>query len=915
MNVLGRVVGVAAFFLLCVAAHGAVAPQRILTAIDPSQVSEVQGNVPLAARGASDLGAAPADLALTEMSLRFNMTAAQQSALSQLLIDQQNPTSGRYQQWLTPEQFAADFGLAAADVQKVSNWLTSQGFTVTGVARGGTFLHFTGTVAQAQAAFHTQIHRVSVNGETHFANMTDPQLPAAVASVTSLITGLHDFRMKPRVRETITPAATDVTPRYTSAASGNHFLAPADFWTIYDEANLISSGTNGSGVTVAVMGQTDINLSDIATFRSLGGLPASAPTVMLVPVGGVTKDPGQTSGDLTEAELDVEWAGATGPGATILYVNSTDVINGSLTQAIDQNLAPIISLSYGLCENLVGLSNLNSYNLLIQQASAQGQTIVASAGDSGATDCDSSNSNPPISSATQGLAVDWPAVLPGVTAIGGTTFVEGTGTYWNTTNNATNNSSVLSYIPESVWNESIADGALSSGGGGASAYFTKPYWQVGAGVPADSARDVPDIALQAALNHDAVLICSPGFCTGGTYKNSSGSHDIVGGTSVGAPSFAGLMSLVVQRVGHRVGNANPTIWALANSPFYSSVFHDVTAGDNKSPCTAGSTNCPAGGTIGFSAGVGYDLATGWGSLDVFNLVTDWSLVTPLTSPIGLAVSTTSLTGTSNAVVQGTNIVFTSTTTGTAGTPTGTVQFLLDNVAQGSPVAISGSGVATFTLITTTIPNGAHTVQAAYSGNATYAGSKGFFGITITSSGVPDFSITPATSSVTIAGGGTGTVALTVNGLNSFTGSVTLSASSVTNEGSAFSANPISLTNIKTAGFTTLTIAAFKTNAVSGQSAKALTPSMPWSMTGSGVALAGVLFLVLPKRRRFAGALAAVLSVGLFAVSGCGAGGTAQTTQSNSTAPGTYTITVTGTGASGSGGATVTHTATITLTVQ
>ena len=661
MSVLGRVVGVAASFLLCAAVQGAVVPQRIVTAIDPSQVSPVQGNVPFAARGASDLGAAPGDLALTEMSLRFNMTQAQQAALSQLLMDQQNPASGRYQQWLTPEEFAADFGLAPADIQKVSTWLTSQGFTVTEVARGGTFIRFTGTVAQAQSAFHTQIHQMSVNGETHFANVTDPQLPAAVASVTSLITGLHDFRLKPRVRQKITPAVT-VDPHYTSAASGNHFLAPADFWTIYDEANLISGGTNGAGVTIAVMGQTDITTSDIATFRTLGGLPAYAIspavpspgqptfTVQLVGVGtGPATDPGRRAADFTEAELDLEWSGATGPNANILYVNSTNVIDGSLTKAIDNNVAPIISLSYGLCESQIGLSNLNFYNTLIQQASAQGQTVVASAGDSGATDCELSNGT--VASATQGLGVDWPAILPGVTGIGGTTFVEGSGTYWNTTNNATNNSSVLSYIPETVWNESVADGSLSSGGGGASAYFTKPYWQVGTGVPADSARDIPDISMQATLNHDAVLICTTdgttagNFCTGGTYKNSAGSHDIVGGTSVGAPSFAGVMSLVVQKVGHRVGNANPTIYALANSAFYSSVFHDVTTGDNKSPCTAGSTNCPAGGSIGFSAGVGYDLATGWGSIDVTNLVNNWNSVTPLTSPIGLAVSTTTLTGT------------------------------------------------------------------------------------------------------------------------------------------------------------------------------------------------------------------------------------------------------------------------------
>jgi len=929
-----------------VAAHGAVVQQRIVTAIDPAQVAEVPVSMPFAGRGATDLGAAPADLALTEMSLRFNITQAQEDALTQLLADQQNPASSRYQQWLTPEQYAAQFGLAPADIQKVSNWLTSQGFTVTEVARSGTFIRFTGTVAQAQNAFHTQIHNMSLNGESHFGNVTRPQLPAVLASVTSVVTGLHDFRLKPRVRQKITPAVT-VDPHYTSAASGNHFLAPADFYTIYDEANLISGGTNGAGITIAVMGQTDVTVSDITTFRTLGGLPAYGTGAGQPTLTGVTPTGRKSTSDFTEAELDLEWSGATGPNANILYVNTSNVIDGSLTQAINNNVAPIISLSYGLCEAEVqspllsaGLPSLNFYNALIQQASAQGQTVVASAGDSGATDCDASNST--ASSATLGLSVDWPAVLPGVTAIGGTTFNEGTGTYWNATNNATNNSSVLSYIPETVWNESIADGSLSSGGGGASAYFTKPYWQVGTGVPADSARDIPDISFQATLNHDAVLICTSdgttagNFCTGGTYKNSAGSHDIVGGTSVGAPSFAGVMSLVVQKVGHRVGNANPTIYALANSAFYSSVFHDVTTGDNKSPCTAGSVNCPAGGTIGFSAGVGYDLATGWGSLDVTNFVNNWNSVTPLVAPTGPCsvttnpvtvppattpcVSITTLTGTPSGtptpVVQGTSIAFTSTTTGTNGAPTGTVQFLLDNVAKGTPVAINGSGIATFTLDTTSIPNGTHTVQAAYSGNATYAGSKGFFTVTITSSGTPDFSITPATSTVTIAGGNTGTVALTVNGLNSFTGSVALSASSVTNEGSSFSISSIPLTNTKTAGFSTLTIAAFKTNAISGQSAKVQTPPTPWGMTGSGVALAGLLFLVLPKRRRFVGALAAVLSVGLFAVSGCGGGGSTGGGggQTNTNTPaGTYTLTITGTGTSGT--TTTTHTATVTLIVQ
>jgi len=888
------------------AAQAAVAPQRIVTAIDATQTAELPDNVPFEARRAVDLGAAPADSQLTELSLDFGMTTAQQAALAQLMADQQNPNSSRYHQWLTPEQFAAQFGLAPADLQKISNWLTTQGFTVTEVARGGLFLRFKGTVAQVQSAFHTQIHSVSVDGETHIANLTPPELPVAVATVTNAIGGLHDFRLKPHYHAYSVPAPqAQANPAYTSAASGNHFIAPGDFYAIYDENPLLTGGTNGTGVTVAVVGQTDINLSDIATFRSVSGLSANVPTIMLVGT-----DPGTSTTDLLEAELDVEWSGATAPNANILYYNSTNAIGGSLRQAIQDNLASVITVSYGLCESSEGLSNLNTYNLLTQQANAQGQTVISAAGDSGATDCDYH-----VASATLGLAVDFPATLPNVTAIGGTMYSEGSGTYWNATN-GTNMVSALSYIPETTWNED-STGVLSSGGGGVSSFITKPVWQVGTGVPADASRDVPDISFNAASSHDGYLICTPGYCVDG-YRNASALHDVVGGTSVGAPVFAGVMALVVQKTGGRVGNANPTIYALANSSFYSTVFHDTTSGTNASPCDIGTPNCPGGGNIGYNAGTGYDLATGWGSIDVFNFVNNYNRVTPLISTIGVTTSKTTLTGTPTSVLQGNTISLTATvvsgTTSNTSTPTGTVQFLVDNVAFGTPVAltagtVAGTATAAYTLNTSTLSGGAHTAAAAYLGDATFAGSKGSFAVTVLG---PDFTLTPATSSASVKSGSTVSgIVYTVTGMNNFAGNVTFS---VNTANGSFSTTPLVLNATTTSGTTTLTITTATALATSTSLAANKPGGMPWYGAGSGVALAGLLMLVLPKRRRFMGALVAVLSVGMIAVSGCGGGGGASGGGGSITAqPGTYAVVVTAVGVSGS--TTVSHTAALTLSVQ
>jgi subtilase family serine protease len=801
------------------ALHAAV-QNRIVGGAGSKAVELPQSVVPRVSKS-TDLGEANGTTPLNSISLYFNMTGQQKAALTQLLIDQQNPSSPKYHQWLTPEQFAAQFGLSSADIATVSQWLAGQGFKVTSIARSHTFIQFSGTVAQAQSAFQTSIHRLSLNGEEHLANTTAVSLPSGIGAVVASVRGLDDFKLKPRAH--VRTVQANANPKYTSSISGDTYIAPGDFYTIYDVEPLLTGSINGTGISIAVAGQTDISLSDVTAFRSASGLSTTnLPTVKLFGT-----DPGTSANDIDEAQLDVEWSGAVAPSASIIYANSTDVIT-SLTDIIDNKLAPIASISYGDCESGTGASNLNALNTLFMQANAEGITVLGPAGDSGATDCDYQSA-----SATQGLAVDFPASSPYVTGLGGTEFNEGTGTYFGTTNNS-NGGSALSYIPEMVWNDTTADlaagGTLSAGGGGLSSFFTKPYWQTGNGVPNDFARDVPDVSLNASADHDGYLFCSQGFCVNGFRDSATPTAtcttgnclDVVGGTSVSTPAFAGILALVEQKIGATtgIGNANPTIYALANSTtYYPTVFHDVTVGNNDSPCTAGSTDCPTGGSIGYSATTGYDLATGWGSVDAFVLANSWALVTPAgAGTTGTAISTTNLSASATSVTSGTSVTFTATVanggTAAGATPTGTVQFLVDNVPSGSGVMLS-SGTATFTLATTSLSSGNHIISAAYSGDSTYAGSKASVNVDVTSATVADFTLTPATATATAAAGATAAgIVFTVTPVNGFVGSVAFSAtttSSTLNATYSFSVTPVVISS-STPGTTTLTLSAYVTGA-------------------------------------------------------------------------------------------------------
>lgn len=897
------------------------APQnRLSRTITDTDRATVRETIPGRARRAADLGEAASDSTLSAVSLHFNLTPAQQADLTQLLADQQNPASPHYHQWLTPQQYGVRFGLTSADLAKVQTWLAGKGLTVTSVAPSMNYVTVSGSVRQIESAFSTTIHAFSENGERHISNITDPQLPSAIANLVTGITGLNDF--KPRSHAL-------VQPHFTSSQTGVHFIAPGDFYTIYDVNPLLSQNINGTGVSIAIVGQTDISLTDVAAFRAASGLSANSPKVIQA-TGYVA---GTVSGDIDEAQLDVEWAGAVAPNATINFVtvgasNSASVVNAlfyaiSNSNTVTPNIS-IISMSYGNCESAWGQSSLNSINQALQQANAQGITFISASGDSGATDCDVS---PP---ADGGLTVDFPGSSPFATSAGGTMFNEGSATgataYWNSNSSSTtaNAGSALGYIPEVAWNESTSTG-LSSGGGGVSAFFTKPSWQVGPGVPSDSSRDVPDISLNAAANHDGYLFCSQGSCTNG-FRNAAGNLNVVGGTSVAAPSLAGIFALLQQQLGKGgLGNINPMLYGIGNSQYSGNVFHDTTSGNNSSPCQLGTTNCPSGGNIGYNAGPGYDLATGWGTVDAAQLANKWSIVPPAGTSTGTgtgaAISTTAISSTS-AVCSITGqltlsiSVANGSATNTLAAPTGTVQILVDSVAPDPNSTVQlNNGTASYQL-SPSATGGGHTITAVYSGDGTYASSKGTLVADFVSSSKADFALTPCTTSSTVTSGATaGGITFTVTPANSFTGAVSfaISATSAIAANYAFSATSVNVSS-GTAATTTLTITAAQSATASNSHDARPGSRSPWYLAGSGATLAGIFLLAMPKRRRFTPLVALLLSVGAFSISGCGGSSSGIRNPTSPTAtnakPGTYTLNVVATAANG-----LVHTSVVTLKVQ
>jgi subtilase family serine protease len=800
------------------------AQNRVTKAPDTSQLIVIKVPSSSSAKLENDRGPVAPSLPISNITMNLKMSAAQQANLDRLLEEQRDPSSSEYHRWLTPEEFGARFGVTAADMKQLTAWLGAQGFTVNQVSPSMNWISFSGTAAQVDAAFHTALHTYLADGRTHFANTNDPSVPDAFADVIADFRGLNDFRLKPKHLKT-----RSVSPDYTTS-SGAHQLAPGDIATIFDLAPLYSAGINGTGQKIVVAGQSAINISDIQAFRAQFGLPAIPSTATSTSLLQLVLDgtsPGTVSGDEEESDLDLEWTGAVAPNATIVFVYSSDVIT-SVQYAISNNLAPVISLSYGGCEK----ENSASLRSVAQQANAQGITWMASSGDSGAAGCDDGDV------ATQGLAVNMPASIPEVTAVGGTEFNETAGTtYWSTTNSSTGGSA-LSYIPETAWNDSAARGDLAASGGGASILFTKPSWQTGPGVPADGARDVPDVSLPASPDHD------------GYYFYSGGSLGVVGGTSVSAPIFTGMVSLLNEYLVSKgvqakagLGNINPTLYHLASSA--NTIFHDITTGSNIVPCKTGSTNC-VNGSLGYTAGPGYDEVTGLGSVDANKLITSWtSLPASISTTTKLTVNPTSITASTAS------ILLTATVTAASGTtvPTGTVTFTLGSTTLGSyTLATSSNGVATLTITGAALASGANSISATYAGSSTFNGSTGT--ATITNSTPPtavvttsSISLNPASittaQSTTITASVTGPngAAVTSGTATISLGSTVLATAAATSKGLTASVPLSASTNKLTAGKYTITVAYAATAGFAASTASAsLTVTAPATVVSTSTVL-------------------------------------------------------------------------------
>jgi len=698
-------------------------PDRIPENLDLRDGVAIRGNVNPKAQAQFDRGAADLSLRLDRITLMLKPATDQQAALEALLREQQDPASRNYHSWLTPEQYADRFGLSPADIEKIVFWLRSRGLTVDEVARGRNWIAFSGFVPEVQAALRTEIHQYNVAGEMHFANSNEPSVPRALAGAVLGILGLDDFYPKAPKHLWRPPG---VIPDFTSGSS--HYLAPDDIATIYDLKPLYNLGYFGNGQSIAVMGQSDIVVSDISDFRAMFNLPAAVPTKILV-----GSDPGFDPNDLQEADLDLEWAGAVARNANLIYVYSLNVFN-AVTHAVNQNLAPIISYSFGGCEPGTSSSVGQSYQQIAQQANAQGITWVAASGDAGAAGCNS-QTDP---KATQGFAVNLPASVPEVTGVGGTEFNDGSGTYWGSTNGA-NFGSALSYIPEIAWNDTASSGTLAASGGGSSIFFPKPIWQTGPGVPGDGARDVPDLALSASASHDGYLYCNSGSCVTG---NPFSVTTIIGGTSASTPIFAGILAVLQQyqlsqsfQTTPGLGNINPALYRLASN--VANVFHDVTTGNNIVPCTPPTTDCPFSGSFGYSAGPGYDLVTGLGSFDAWSLTSSWhtsqcTYTLPASTAISSAASVFSLSiGTESSCPW---TVWTNATWVTINPSTGTgsgnanLSFAPNNTSQQRAATVYVAG-QTFTL-TQNPPSASLSISKTHSGNFTQGQQHALYSVTV-----------------------------------------------------------------------------------------------------------------------------------------------------------------------------------------
>jgi len=926
---------------------------RIVDSIDETHLVTLNGNTHPLARAKFETGAVSPDLPMGDLVLVLRRSPETQAAFDQFVAAQYNVKSKNYHQWLTAEQVGEEFGPAQSDISVISNWLIGHGFTIDEVAKDRLSIRFSGMASAVQSTFHTEIHNIDVKGEKHIANMADPQIPSALAPVVVGVKALHNFFPHPLHRlggqvalnresgkwqrvaappsiPTKKPGVEAPTGPLPQFGTVNGYgdvvedVTPYDFATIYNVLPLwtAASPIDGTGQTIAIAGTSNINLADVAAFRSAFGLPVKAPTVTIT-----NNDPGDCpgfdqscSGALTENTLDVEWSGAVAKGANIVLVTSSaptptsDPLYLSESYIVQNNTAKIMNVSYGSCELVLGNAGNTQYNNLWQTAAAEGIAVFVAAGDAGSPACDQDfDLTDGVPYAAQfGLAVNGITSTPYNTSVGGTDLNWGTtaAPYWSTSNNATTTASALGYIPEVPWNQTCANplvlpelqadaayvgvsGVVDAesacnfvleswsyintnyqinlaplvdtvgGGGGASncivsdlgspescsGGYAKPTWQAGVqGIPADAARDIPDLSFFASDGFlgSALLMCVSGGGNACTYSaTSEPTAQEVGGTSVSSPAMAGVMALINQKSGASQGNPNTVLYELAAKETYagctaetakttsSCVFNDIDTGTNAMPCSAEGYECypiysgdPLGILAGFGAGTGYDAATGLGSLNVANVVNSWPAVAPFVS-----LSATSLT-------------FASTPEGSASatqtitlTNTGKAALSLNGTGQG--ISITGTNASSFTQTNTC----GTSVAAAASCKITVTFKPAATGALTATVSIADNTYG---SPQTVALNGTGTA--TAPALTLSANSISFSSQPV---GNSFTAPNITLTNSGTAALSITSIS------ITGSNASSFSET---NTCGTSVAIGATCTIAITFDPAAVGSLTAALSV-------------------------------------------------------
>jgi uncharacterized repeat protein (TIGR01451 family) len=593
-------------------------PRQLITqAIDVSKLVTLAGNTRPEAIAANDQGAVAADLPMEHMQLQLQLPIEKEQQLEQFIQELQDPTSAYFHQWLTPEQFRQDFSLAPEDIEIITSWLQSKGFAVNVIYPRS--IDFSGTAAQVQAAFRTEIHHLDVNGVMHIANMSDPRIPAALAPAIVGVMSLNDFKPRPANLQRVD---------YTTG-SGDYLVVPADLATIYDFNPIFSKGVSGQGQTIVVIEDTDLyTTSDWTTFRSVLGLSGytagSFSTVHPAPPSGTNNctDPGVNSDD-DEAILDAEWTSAAAPSAAIVLASCTGIGGTTITSfggfialqnLLNESATPpaIVSISYGESESEIGATTNAAISALYQQAVTEGVSVFVSSGDEGAASSDAD-----LSKATHGVAVSGYTSTPYNVSVGGTdfgdTYTKTNSTYWGATNSSTYGSA-LSYIPEIPWNDSCAGQLLATYAGYAATYgssgfcnsstgeeylttaagsggpsgcatgtpgtsgvvsgtcagYAKPSWQSVLGNPSDGVRDIPDVSLFAAngvWGHYYVACFSDSSNGGKSCAGTPNTWAGYGGTSISTPIMAAIQALANQTVGSSAGNPDTTYYALAQSEY------------------------------------------------------------------------------------------------------------------------------------------------------------------------------------------------------------------------------------------------------------------------------------------------------------------------------------------------------------